>query len=71
MGLRKMKELKIMTKGLKPEDANCLLACNCGAIIAFNALDVQRLNKMIVQCEVCKTEILLTDQDYHGITGVI
>lgn len=65
-----MNELKIITKDLKPEDANCLIACNCGAIISFNALDVRSINKMIVQCEVCKTEILITDQDYHGVTGV-
>ena len=56
-----MKELKIDTTNLTPADANALIICDCGAIIAFNALDVRMINQMIAKCDVCKTEILIID----------
>ncbi len=65
-----MKELQIMTNGLSPQDANCLIVCDCGALISFNALEIRQINKKIVQCEVCKTDILITDSGFCGATGL-
>jgi|WetSurSiteA1Bulk_404760.scaffolds.fasta_scaffold305854_2 hypothetical protein len=58
-----MKELKINTK-VKPESASAMIVCNCGALIMFNALDVRQANKLIVECEVCRTQLLLIDSAF-------
>lgn len=63
-----MRELKINTN-VRPEDASAMLVCNCGALLVFNALDVRQMNKMIVECEVCKTQILLLDSAFD--TGCV
>lgn len=58
-----MQELRINTN-VRPGDATAIVLCNCGALIIFNALDVRAINKMIVECEVCKTQILLVDSAF-------
>jgi hypothetical protein len=58
-----VQELRINTN-VKPGDATAMVLCNCGALIVFNALDVRAINKMIVECEVCKTQILLIDSAF-------
>jgi hypothetical protein len=60
-----MQKIRIMTLGLKPEDATAVVLCNCGSIIVFNALEVREINKKIVECEVCKTQILLVDEAFN------
>lgn len=59
-----MQKLKINTIGLKPEDATAVVLCNCGSIIVFNALEVREINKKIIECDVCKTQILLVDEGF-------
>lgn len=58
-----MQELRIHTN-VKPQDASAMVVCNCGALIVFNALEVRQVNKMIVECEVCKTKLLLIDSAF-------
>ena len=56
-----MKELKVNTYGVKPQDANALIVCECGALISVNVLEVRFHNEVIAKCEVCKQEILVVE----------
>lgn len=56
-----MKELKVDTYGVKPQDSNALIICDCGSIININILDVRFHNEIIAKCDVCKTEILVKE----------
>lgn len=60
-GVCVMRELKVNTYGVKPQDANALIVCDCGALISVNVLDVRFHNEMVTKCGVCKLEILVKE----------
>ncbi len=37
------------------------ILCDCGALLAFSLAKVKMMSKVLTECEVCKTQILITD----------
>lgn len=44
------------------EGTGCVL-CTCGGIIMFSPQEVKIMSKKIVECEICKTKILLVGKE--------